>query len=266
MLVINDYILGIYFILIALGIVIAVLSTISGWQKYNNIDNKYTGHLKRLSYKGQWFSGTAGVILTSLTFLLVSLNFYYQHKEFKRGYYQSYQNNFFELIKDYRETAETIQVPRDSFEIDISKSVELKGRLVFGYLYEEYKQEFSSIGIEKDTLTRIKAAYQKFNKTFQPYIGHYFRVVYFLLQDMYDEPNLKNKQFEPFLIKTFRSQISDFEMLLLFYNGLTYEKNKLLFEKYSFLMPINEIEYLLLDINHKKLYKASAFDDNFSKK
>lgn len=87
-------------------------------------------------------------------------------------------------------------------------------------------------------------------------LGHYFRILYNILKFV-DESDLLNKKHYTNIV---RSQISTYEHILIFYNGLSEngaEKLKPLIEKYSFLnnMPINH----LLHSSHTSSYTEMAY-------
>ncbi|WP_227421687.1 putative phage abortive infection protein [Pacificispira spongiicola] len=102
----------------------------------------------------------------------------------------------------------------------------------------------------------INDRYVIFYKNHNQDLGHYFRLMYriFLYIDNSEEIN------KLFYAKILRSQISDYELAILFYNGISENgrnKFKPLIEKYS--LFDNLPESLIFDKSHKQFYDEIAF-------
>ena len=88
-------------------------------------------------------------------------------------------------------------------------------------------------------------------------IDHYFRVMYSILSFV-DSADLENRN--NFYTKILRSQLSDPEIAIIFYNGLSdvgRRKFKPLSEKYGLLKGLKD--RYVLDMELKEQYEASAF-------
>lgn len=140
----------------------------------------------------------------------------------------------------------------------------ITGRDVFTYLYVNLKKDLEFVSFEL-----IEDEYSCHYKRAQEDFGHYFRNLYRIIK-LVDETdfNFDNKsdsEFSVFLIKykytsIIRAQISDYELLWLFYNCISKNgrlKFKPLIEKYSVLKNISFDE--LANEKHRKFYNESAY-------
>ena len=101
-----------------------------------------------------------------------------------------------------------------------------------------------------------KNAYFSFFENYQSDLGHYFRTLYNLIRFV-DEKFIDNPRYYTNLI---RAQLSTYEHLMLFYNGISQygeKKFKPLIEKYSLLN--NMPQDLLIDKKHSEFYIDSAY-------
>lgn len=170
---------------------------------------------------------------------------YYKKKEKESGFRISERTNMM------REPAEEKEV------------VILTGRDVFRY---RYNQLFKEISNSPQNYAKI---YIEHYKDAQTDFGHYFRNLYRMIKHVdqtdffYD--NTKVSKNEIFGVKykytsIIRAQISDYELMWLFYNCLSsngIEKFKPYVEKYSFFK--NLPQDLLGNSEHKNLYQEKAF-------
>ncbi|MFD2963690.1 MULTISPECIES: putative phage abortive infection protein [Olivibacter] len=122
-------------------------------------------------------------------------------------------------------------------------------------------------------IERIKSKYKKFFDTYHPYLGHYFRNIYYILkhvdnhfeQDVAlaqtDKDNIEQKY--KFYTGTLQSQLSSAELFLLFYNGLCFSKMKQLIIKYDMLKNL-AVEDLADSERHTTLYQGIALKTRHS--
>lgn len=109
---------------------------------------------------------------------------------------------------------------------------------------------------EDYSLEIIRDAYTNFWDSWNKDLGHYFRFLYNIFKHI-DESSEKDKKKYANII---RAQLSDYELLILFYNCLhTHgsEKFKPLAEKYALFDNLSPD--LLFDEKHKGLYLSKAF-------
>lgn len=235
------------------------------------------------------FSGMAlaGIIIT---ILLQSQELKYQRDELRETReefktqnetlkIQRFENTFFNLLNlhhqivgamDYRYTKKETTSSQTGPIIKIKQSTKnaqeiiINGRDVFRYLYNKMRPDLT---LAKGN--RINENYkQHYNKAHTDF-GHYFRNLYRMIKLVhftdfyYDAKNID--KYDIYRIKykytsIIRAQLSDYELLWLFYNCLSdygREKFKPLIEEYCIFknLPIN----LLASSTHKKLYSEGAF-------
>ena len=131
------------------------------------------------------------------------------------------------------------------------------GRDCFQLFFDRFKKAYKD---NKRTNTKSKEycneVYEAFFEKHQSDLGHYFRYLYNIFKFI-KESDVDNKKAYTSIV---RAQLSDNELLLLFYNCLSKngeEKFKPLVEEYQLLdnLPI----IYLLDKEHTKLFNSSAF-------
>lgn len=195
---------------------------------------------------------------------------------------QLFENTFFNLLKlhhqivdsmdfDYHDTKKEgntkfVAKIQDIFRSKPLERITLKGRDVFKETYEDMVGELDDSYREK---------FIGYYKEVQTDYGHYFRNLYRIVKfvdestfvsnndsDNIDEEmlELENHKCRYKYISIVRSQLSDYELLWLFYNCLSingFEKFKPLIEKYSLLKNLPKDE--LHDINAANCYHHSAY-------
>jgi len=222
------------------------------------------------------FSGLAfaGIIIT---ILLQSQELKLQREELKATReefqqqnatmkFQRFENTFFNLLNLLQKIVDSID---DNKQVKKNKSiggdfvpiaqqgydiVVLKGRDVFK---EKYYELISKIKYNRDK--DLNTLYTEYYDQVKTDFGHYFRTVYRIIK-LVDETNLEEEEKYKY-VSILRAQLSDYELLWLFYNCLCdygKEKFKPLAEKYSLLknMFIGEIH----DQSLLKQYNESAFE------
>ncbi len=179
------------------------------------------------------------------------------------------EGTFFQLISLHNEIIASMAL-HSSRHPDIpllEKSAEISGRYSFKHFYQYFKLRYAEnidmTGIEASdkqaVLDLISETYRKFFAKFQEDLGHYFRNLFNLIVFI-DTSKLPNKKF---YFNLTRSQLSNYELLLLFYHSLSpYGKRlKPLLEKYSFFIQFPEME--LIDRRHKNYFDKKAFSEEF---
>jgi hypothetical protein len=119
--------------------------------------------------------------------------------------------------------------------------------------YQKAKHESPN---ESDEII-LETAYQEFWSRYQSDLGHYFRFLFNVIRFI-----KKDSQGEDFYIKLLRSQLSDQELLLLFYNCLSTQgiKFKAFAEEFALFdnMPIG----FLLNPEHVNKFDMRAYGNN----
>ncbi|WP_052810376.1 putative phage abortive infection protein [Vibrio renipiscarius] len=154
---------------------------------------------------------------------------------------QRFESTFFQLVNLYNEIVKSMQVNH------LSRSIE--GRECFFILYSQ-----RYVGSSGTTLDYV---YDNFYREHRSEIGHYFRHVYQII-NFIDKSNISNKkQYSNFI----RAQLSDYELVLLFINGLSIharDKMKPLIEKYELFEHLS-IDLFEFGVERAKEYEISAF-------
>lgn len=193
------------------------------------------------------------------------LEFREQNKTLKR---QRFENTFFNMLSLQQEIVANISFDEVKTIFDFSAHTQdeqrtsYNGRALFRELYLNLKVSID----KKHSYQGVKDAIKANNYGVYSYISattrfdHYFRHLYRIFKYV-DTSDLipDDERYEYACIV--RSQLSDYELVMLFYNCLTANgkaKFKPLIERYSIFNNLR-IE-LLADIEHKKLYDETAYN------
>lgn len=146
--------------------------------------------------------------------------------------------------------------------IDISKGYEqpeAMGRDCFVFFYKRIQRQYGEILKDKPSFSEeeaISAAYGKFWDQSQQDLGHYFRYLYTIFKFI----KFSGAEDKRLYSNIVRAQLSDQELLVLFYNCLCKngkEKFKPLVEEYVLFdnLPVEQ----LLNKDHRHLFLPGAF-------
>ena len=221
----------------------------------------------RPSEIGDTLAGIAGALAflwIIVTVLLQSQELKEQREELKRNREESeimnqslrlqiFESTFFSLLKTHNDIVNSIDLVKQN-----ASGVQLTttGRDCFNTFYNRLRSKYDQYKCNGDE-EGLEIAYTFFWTRHQGELGHYFRFLYRAFKIL-DESEIT----EDYHIKLLRSQLSDQEMLLLFYNcvSLHGKKFKTLAEKFALFdnMPLE----LLFNAGHTDLMNKSAFGDN----
>lgn len=228
---------------------------------------------------GDFVGGTLNPILTFLTFCVVLATLYFQRteliesrREMKRSAdaleaqireisEQKFEASFFQLLTLLNIIVNSIdlRVPGGRTGALVVPGYDIRGRDCFrehfielGDLYREERRKNPSERISD--LETIRIVYEQFWDRHRQDLGHYFRFIYNIIR-LIDQKNTDNKIYS----RIFRAQLSDYELVLIFYNCQTHlgEKLKHLVEKTALLnnMPVE----LLFHECHVNLFGRGAY-------
>jgi hypothetical protein len=133
-----------------------------------------------------------------------------------------------------------------------------EGRVCFQHWYEEFRITFKN-GNQYATLADseqfVQQQYLTFYASQEANLAHYFRNLYHLFKFVKDSPARDKRRYTSLA----RAQLSAYELLLLFYDGLSPkgEKFKPLIEEFGLLEHLEEKH--LARHSHKGFYKPSAY-------
>ena len=189
-----------------------------------------------------------------------------QNKTLKR---QRFENTFFNMLSLQQEIVANLSYDDVEHLIDFSnplngnvKHTFYNGRSIFREMYLNLNVSIPG----NHTFNGIRRAIQANNYGVYSYISsttrfdHYFRHLYRIYKYVDSSELIENNERYDYAC-IIRSQLSDYELVMLFYNCLTANgraKFKPLIEKYTIFNNLRE--ELLASAEHKKLYADTAYD------
>ena len=170
-----------------------------------------------------------------------------QNEETKK---QIFENSFFQLLRVFSELTENL----DLFD-GISQT---RGKDVFAAFEKRLKRIHKTIQKEGKVPNFSEVYNQLYAQTHND-LGHYFRMLYTVIRSV-DESEIENKKFYTNIL---RAQLSNAELHLILYNGLSEHgarRLKPLLESYEFFdnLPFSRVMYQ----EALKEYQPSAFGEN----
>ena len=222
---------------------------------------------------GDFFGGVANPILTFLTFGAVLYTLWLQQQELSltrqelsrsataleaqidASKSQRNENSFFQLMALHNDIVNAI-------DLQSKGKPTQSGRDCFNTFYTRLTNIYRTIEITGSISKneRIARAYASFWNDHQPELGHYYRFLYrFFLFTTRTFPN------DDFYVNLLRAQLSDQELLMLFYNALSPQGSsfKDMIETWALLdnMPSSK----LLAPDHHNLFSPSAYESNLAR-
>lgn len=220
---------------------------------------------------GDLFGGVVNPILTFFTFICVLATLYLQNEELglsrrelarsakaletqnENMAEQKKQNIFFQMLSLHNQIIDSIDLHTAAEKVQIAR-----GRDCFSIFYTKlsdfYKREVVK-GLYSDQEC-IERAYGIFWNKYQLELGHYYRFLYRMMV-------FTDKEFsgDDYYMGILRAQISDQELLLLFYNSLTVQGANFqpLIEKWAIFDNLPVIRLLSHGDAHKVLFSDAAY-------
>lgn len=256
--------------------ILALVLVIGGfYSAYIGFSNPRTNPIDRLGDLGNFGSylqGTtaslwslAGLLIIFIAFLAQKQQLMLQQEQFER---QSFENAFFELLTLHNEIASSMS---DEDSSGFANARQFRGRDCFQRWYRSFREDpwhmdFHTEGtgeaeriIPEIVARTVSERYLKFYDSHQGDLGHYFRNLYHIIKFVKGSPVSDKRRYTSLV----RAQLSQFELGLLFYNGLTAippestNKFKPLIEEFGLLKNLNR--QLLLNPGDIELYAPEAF-------
>lgn len=189
---------------------------------------------------------------------------------------QSFENTLFNMLSLQQEIVNKLLYIERKQELDPSNTWGIKdivteyyGRNVFEKLYNNIIVKYVNINGELYECYGIKSALKRIPRENFPQIkvttlfDHYFRHLYRIFKYIKESDLIaKEEKYEYSCIV--RSQLSDYELVMLFYNCISIngkDKFKPLIEEFAVFNNIRS--ELLVDSDDHKFYKKSAFDRKY---
>ena len=225
-------------------------------------------------------AGLINALFSGLAFGGVILTIIWQIRNDKRGRASSlkvqFENTFFNMTQTFEHLIEGLSIEhkvvghsvnKDDFLANAyaqvtsqignnnTESNEIKGRALFKYLYQERKIDGKQL-VESIKETGIKA----FENVMDGILDHYFRYFYRILKFIDDTELIDNQQ-KYYYASIFRAQLSKYELLMLYFNGLSKfgrEKLKPLMEKYDSFVVTEQTDYSAKAKGEKTYYMSQV--------
>jgi hypothetical protein len=172
---------------------------------------------------------------------------------------QGFESKYFQLLRFHHDIVAAIEL--------YSGITPIRGRLNFHTIYIEFLNAYSGeyqSNPQGDHLATLQRAYIRIFKPYQAQLGHYFRNLYHIVKFI-DRSDEKDKMFYMHLL---RAQMSSYEHLLFFYNGVGpygYKKFRPMIQKYALLenMPYDDLVSAKQKFRYddKELYDVNAYGE-----
>jgi hypothetical protein len=174
---------------------------------------------------------------------------------------QHFENVLFKMLEIHNTIIMDIDLRKknSSSKADgsIAGLVIASGRDCFSLFYKRLDETYQkNISEKNDESQYVKEIYMLFWKQHQKDLSHYFRYLYNIFKFIKDSDVESKKTYTNIV----RAQLSDYELLLLFYNCISpngEEKFKLMVEEYCLLDNLPEDK--VLNKAHMDIFKKSAF-------
>lgn len=213
--------------------------------------------------RGQ-FGDTFGMftsLFSALGFGGVLVTLWYQHKTIQEADHRAELQRFESILFQLLATHNSVISDLDLRSIKDGQIMAQGRDCFYKYYTRSIKPNYKRVknsNPNADELTLALVAYDRVWLRHRHNLGHYFRFIYNIFRFI-EESDIVETEKKRY-VRIVRSQLSDYELLLLFYNCMHkngIKKFKPLVEKYALFNNIPED--LLLNIEHKKFYTASAF-------
>lgn len=254
-------------ILASISVMLAVQFYISGHTMLLN-DSKES--LERLSFVGQFYSGAVVSCLTFATVIFVILAFWNQSETSKiqriANQLQSDDIKRSQFVNNYFKMLDLHQTIVNGLYLTYVEPGQFGGyrtlykRDVFYKIYNDISKTVKSNIEDIERLENLQLAYDSVDYVYNSVLGNYFRNLYLILKyiDTNEDINKNENNYYGILI---RAQLTKYERLVLFYNGLSdfgYKSFKPLLEKYGFFKHL--YRYELLSPEEYNMYDIKAYD------
>jgi len=215
---------------------------------------------------GDFVGGVLNPILTFFTFMALILTIVLQQTELAESRVelsksaralegqlkaldrQNFESTFFEMLGLHNSIVNAMDVHR-------RKQDTWHGRDCFRHFVRELKIAYEN-SAEHNELQRVLTAHEKLWDNFYGDLAHYYRYLYNIIRFI-DESAVDKIRY----IRILRAQLSDDELVILFYNGLTHRAINFRAYIERFALFDNLPEERLLSIGHKSFYVDGAYEE-----
>ena len=218
--------------------------------------------------RGQWGDSFGGInaLFTGLAFAILIWTLHVQQEELalQRGELrgqkeqlekQNFGSAFFQLLSLHNDIVNAMQIRgrKHGRECFVEMLNDLKD--------EHYPQTQEAANSNSPEAKILNDTYENFLIPYEPVVGYYFRHLYNVVKFVDHHSDLLKEDTKRYT-NLVRAQLSSYELGLLFYNCLSERgaEFKGLVEDYALLEDVSSTE--LIDDEHKKHYKESAFGES----
>ena len=220
---------------------------------------------------GDFLGGTLNPLLTFLTFMGLLITIVLQQTELrdtrvelersatalesqlKANDRQNFESTFFQMLTLHNTIVNSI----DLHYSGRPSGSDTKGRDCFKQFFENFRdQYYGQIG--QDERERLQMAYDLFWEHRQQDLAHYYRYLYNVLRFVYESKGIEDKM--PY-VKLLRAQLSDYELVLLFYTALNKHGINYWIYIHEYQLLDNLLPSLLIEPGHKSLYSPKSFGE-----
>lgn len=176
-----------------------------------------------MGQRGDLYGGFLNPLLSFLAFMGVLYSIYLQRIDLRESQEESrrqaFEATFFQLLAQQNRIVEAMDL-RNSDKAETSR-----GRDCFESFVRDIEIRYRGMNasFQGDLRREIAAEYQNFWLKRRQDLGHYFRFLYNFIRyvDEADLPRLPGDQIDPKLkyMRIVRAQLSDYELVLIFYNS-----------------------------------------------
>lgn len=218
---------------------------------------------------GDFFGGVLNPLLTFLMFMGLLITIVIQQTELRESRIelkrsadalhdqnenlrkQNFENTFFQMLEIHNQIVNAIDLTSEQGKITKGRDCFNVFYTRFNKIYRENKEKSNGRHTEESV---VNLAYQLFWKEHQTELGHYFRYLYNVIRFVKESQRANG----PYL-RLIRAQLSDQELLLLFYNCISNNGGNFtsLAEEFALLDNIPKVR--LLHKKHEGMLNPSAF-------
>jgi Putative phage abortive infection protein len=228
---------------------------------------------------GAFVSGIAGTILSLGTLIALAFTLILQAQELSESRalantqskilekqsatmaQQAFDSVFFNLLERFSQVRDSVRCEYTKY-LGEPRRTEAKGRAAFVQIYKGIQDSVGKDNNQPNRAALLQHVFKSFYELHESELGPYYRTLYHIFKFVHLGPHLTTRQKIDYA-NIARAQLSDTELCVLFYDGLTdlAIKFKPLIERYGVLKHVNS-KHLLHpdDKTDESFYKRSAFE------
>jgi hypothetical protein len=177
---------------------------------------------------------------------------------------QAFDSVFFNLLERFSQVRDSVRCDYARFTSLGPRRPAAKGREAFAKIYKGIQDSVGNDNKQPNRAALLQQVFKSFYELHESELGPYYRTLYHIFKFVHLGPHLTTQQ-KIYYANIARAQLSDTELCLLFYDGLTdlAVKFKPLIECYGVLKHVNANHLLHPDDKiDESFYKSSAFESS----